>query len=124
MMLFDIRHGGHDVAYSKDFRLKVLAVIDRGETEASVAKRFDISQRTVGRFKARRRRTGDVQADKTGPQGPVKLTPADDQTLCEQVQRKPGITAAELQPLLTVDVAISTICRRLIKLGLSLKKSR
>jgi transposase len=112
------------VAYSKDFRLKVLAAIDRGETEASVARRFDISQRTVGRFKALRRRTGDVCPDKTGPQGPVKLTPADDRTMHEQVQRKPGITAAELQPLLTVDVAISTICRRLIKLGLSLKKSR
>ena len=112
------------MAYSMDFRLKVLAAIDRGETEAAVAKRFDISQRTVGRFKARRRRTGDVQADKTGPRGPVKLTPADDRTLREQVQRKPGITACELQPLLTVDVVISTICRRLIKLGLSLKKSR
>ena len=108
------------MAYSKDFRLKVLAVVDRGESEASVAERFEIGERTVRRFKQRRRLTGD----KTGPQGPMKLTPADDAVLREQVRCKPGITAKELVPMLSVEVAISTVCRRLIRLGLSLKKSR
>jgi len=32
----------YGMAYSKDFRLKVLAAVDRGESEAAVAKRFDI----------------------------------------------------------------------------------
>lgn len=112
------------MAYSKDFRLKMLAAVDRGESEASVAERFDIGERTVRRFKQRRRLTGDVAANKTGPHGPTKLTPADDERMLEQVRRKPGITAKELQPMLAVKVSISTVCRRLIKLGLSLKKSR
>jgi transposase len=112
------------MAYSKDLRLKVLAFVDRGESEAKVARRFDIGERTVRRFKQRRRLTGDVAADKTGPQGPIKLTPADDAVLREQVRRKPGITARELLAMLSVEVAISTVCRRLIRLGLSLKKSR
>lgn len=112
------------MAYSKDFRLKVLAAVDRGESEASVARRFEIGARTVRRLKQRRRLTGGVAARKTGPRGPMKLTPADDQVLRQQVQRKPGITAGELRPMLSVTVSISTICRRLIGLGLSLKKSR
>ena len=37
---------------------------------------------------------------------------------------KPGITAKELMPQLSVVVVESTVCRRLKKLGLSLKKSR
>jgi len=112
------------MAYSNDFRLKVLKAVDGGESEAAVARRFDIGVRTVRRLKQRRRLTGDVSADKTGPKGPTRLTPGDDALLIEQVRLKPGITAKELQPMLDTAVTISTICRRLITLGLSLKKSR
>lgn len=112
------------MAYSKDFRLKVLAALDRGESQASVARRFDIGLRTVRRVKQRRDRTGDVAAYKTGPTEPHKLTPEDDTLLREQVRRKPGITAKELAAMLENKVVISTVCRRLIALGLSLKKSR
>ena len=111
------------MAYSNAFRLKVLAFVDRGESEASVAQRFDIGVRTVRRFKQRRRLTGDVVPDKTGPKGPTKLTPEDDKRMLEQVRRKPGITAKEIQPMLSVEVSISAVCRRLVKLGLSLKKN-
>lgn len=73
------------MAYSEDFRWKVLSFIDRGESEAVVARRFDIGVRTVRRFKLQRRLTGHVAAQKTGPKQPVKLTPADDQLMREQV---------------------------------------
>ena len=112
------------MAYSNDLRHKVLAAVDRGQSRASVARRFDISSRTVRRFIQRREATGDVTSDKTGPKGPIKLTPEDDALLIDQVRLKPGITARELRPMLDADVTISTICRRLIALGWSLKKSR
>jgi len=111
------------MAYSNDFRLKVLAAVDRGESQAAVAARFDIGERTVRRYVKRRQHTGEVSASKTGPKEPIKLTPADDAMMREQVRLKPGITAKELLPMLSVEVAISTVCRRLIKLGLLLKKS-
>jgi len=111
------------MAYSKDLRLKVLAAIDRGQSQAAVARAFGISTKSIYRYLKRRRESGGVDADKTGPRGPTKLTPADDQMMLHQVRLKPGITATELMPLLSVDVALSTICRRLQKLGLSLKKS-
>ena len=110
------------MACPQDSRRKVLLVVDRGESETSVARCFDIGVRTVGRLKQRRRLTGDVAAGKTGPKGPTKLTPGDDALMRVQVRRKPGITAKELQLMLGVDLAISTACRRLITLGLSLKK--
>ena len=35
------------MAYSMDLRLKVLEALDRGESQASVARRFDLGLRTV-----------------------------------------------------------------------------
>lgn len=111
------------MAYSMDLRLKVLAALDRGESQASVAQRFELGLRTVKRFKARRD-AGRVEADKTGPKLPIKLTPEDDQRMRDAIARRPGITLRELQAVVGVPVAESTICRRLKKLGLTLKKSR
>ncbi len=111
------------MAYSNDFRLKVLAAVDRGEGQAAVSRRFDIGERTVRRFKQRRDQTGDVSASKTGPRKPMMLTPQDDAMMREQVRLRPGVTAKELAAMLGDKVVISTVCRRLIALGLSLKKS-
>jgi len=54
------------MAYSKDFRLKVLAFVDHGDSQAAVARGFEIGERTARSFKQSRRLTGDVTADKTG----------------------------------------------------------
>jgi len=109
------------MAYSMGLRLKVLAAVDRGESQASVARRFDLGERTVRRFKQRRDHN-QLEPYKTGPKSPTKLTPADDQLMREQIAANPGITALQLQPMLSVHVAECTICRRLKKLGLTLKK--
>jgi transposase len=118
------RQGGLPMAYSNDYRLKVLAAVDRGESQASVARRYEIGERTVRRYLERRAETGDVSAYKTGPKEPVKLTPADDALMREQVRLRPGVTAKELVAMLDGKVVISTVCRRLIALDLPLKKSR
>ena len=44
--------------------------------------------------------------------------------LREQVVADPGVTLWQLQRKLSVEVAESTVCRALQRLGLSLKKSR
>jgi transposase len=111
------------MAYSMDLRLKVLAALDEGASQASVARRFDVGLRTVKRFKARRD-AGRIEAEKTGPKSPIKLTPEDDQLMREMIAKRPGITANQLRVMLSVQVAECTVCRRLKKLGLTLKKSR
>lgn len=110
------------MAHSLDLRLRILAAVDRGQSKASVARRFEVGERTVRRYVERRSRTGGVKADKTGPKEPMKLTPADDALLREQVALKPGVTAEELASQLGNKVVISTVCRRLVKLGLRFKK--
>ena len=112
------------MSYSKDFRLKVLAAVDRGESQAAAARRFNIGERTVRRYVDRLARTGDVGASKTGPKEPIKLTPEDDALMRERVRVEPGVTGRALSQMLGGKVVISTVCRRLIALGLSLKKSR
>ena len=109
--------------YSMDLRKKVVAAVGRGETDVSVATRFEVSVKTIGRW-LDRQSAGRLAADRCGPKGPVKLTAADDQTLRDALRDQPGLTLRELCLLMSVPVAQSTICRRLQKLQLVLKKSR
>jgi transposase len=121
--LFRIEHGGFSMrAYSLDFRCKVVAAVDRGQSISHVARRFAISAKTVGRW-LRRRDAGRLAADRSGPKGPVKLGAADDAVLRSALKTQPGLTLRQLRPMLSVPVVESTICRRLRKLGLSFKKS-
>ena len=108
------------MAYSMDLRLKVLAALDRGASQASVARRFDLGLRTAKRFKARRD-AGRVEPDKTGPKLPKKITPDDDRLMRHMIAKRSGITANELRAMLSVEVAECTVCRRLKKLSLTLK---
>lgn len=111
------------MVHSLQLRKKVLSALDCGESAASIARRLEIGERTVYRLQQRRREGRPIEPDRCGPRRPTKLTVEDDAVLREQVRRRPGITARELIPMLGVEVAISTVCRRLNRLGLTLKKS-
>lgn len=109
--------------YGLDFRRKVVAALARGESVASVARRFEIDPKTVRSY--RRRAAEDRLApDPGGPRGFVKLTDADLQTLRDSLATEPGLTLLQLRARLSVRVSESTVCRALQKLGISFKKSR
>lgn len=111
------------MAYSMDLRKKVVAAVERGESLASVARRFEVSSKTVQRWRGRQAK-GKLAPDRTGPQQGIKLTPADDQVLKDSLARRPGISLNELSELLGHKVVLSTVSRRLAKLNITLKKSR
>jgi len=111
------------MAYGMDLRRRVVAAVNAGASMNSVAERFMVTQPTVSDW-CKRDREGRLEPDKPGPTGPRALTEADDAVMCEQVAARPGITAKQLMPLLSVPVVESTVCRRLKALGLRLKKSR
>jgi transposase len=106
-----------------DLRQRVVAALERGDPIAVVAGRFSIS-RTAARDWRTRASERRLAPGKPGPTGPRVLTEADDALMRQQVAARPGITAKELMPLLSVEVVESTVCRRLRKLGLRLKKGR
>lgn len=55
--------------YSKDLRLKVLAVVDRGIPRKEVARVFGVSEPTIRRYLRLRQETGEVQPTDTGTPG-------------------------------------------------------
>ena len=111
------------MGYSMDLRERGVAAVNAGETIAAVARRLSVSRPTVRDWRDRAGRD-ELAAGKPGPKGPMKLTASDDRLMREQIAKRPGITAKELMAMLSVSVVESTVCRRLKRLGLSLKKSR
>lgn len=111
------------MTYSMDLRERVVEAVEAGEKIGTVARRFSVAWHTVKDW-LNRARHGQLEPEKPGPKGPIKLTEPDDEVMQQQVKANPGITAIELIPLLSVEVEECTVCRRLKKLGLSLKRSR
>jgi transposase len=111
------------MAYSMDLRRRAVDALKRGESAAAVARRLEVSAKSVLRWR-RRDASGRLPRERTGPKRPIKLTEADDRLMIAEVTRRPGVTANELRPLLSVDVAECTVCRRLKKLGLRVKKRK
>jgi transposase len=111
------------MTYSMDLRKRVVTALNHGETVATVARRYEVARSTAGDWH-QRAGAGQLEPEKPGPTCPRKLTPADDQILRDQVAARPGITAKELMRLISNKVVESTVDRRLIALGLRLKKSR
>jgi transposase len=81
-------------AYSKDFRLKTLAAIDRGMPRKEVADLFGVSLSTIKRWLKRRRLTGDLNIHKI-PGRPSVKGKALRQWLPEQLKSNPDLTLRE-----------------------------
>jgi transposase len=111
------------MTYSMDLRKRVVVALNRGESVAAAARKFEVARSTAGDWH-KRAVAGQLEPDRPGPTCPRKLTPADDRILREHVAARPGITAKELMRLIGGKVVESTVDRRLIALGLRLKKSR
>lgn len=109
--------------YGLDLRKKIVSALGRGETVASVARRFEVDPKTVRSYR-RRAAEQRLAPDRSGPKRPTKLTDADLRMLEQEVAAEPGVTLRELQGKLSVKVAESTVHRALWRLGLSFKKSR
>lgn len=107
-----------------EMRRRMLAAVGRGEPIASVARRFEVSERGLHKLIKRVRERGTLEPAKPGPKGPTKLTPADDAKMLEMIEQDPGVTLNAIRARLSVEVAESTVCRRLKRLGITLKKSR
>lgn len=110
------------MAYSVDFRLKVLEAVDRGTPIAQVARQFGISPITVNNFKRYRAERGTLQPRKSGSSRHRKLTPQDLEAIRRMIEQDAGITVNEMRQHLSVEVAESTVWRAIRKMGYSLKK--
>ncbi len=104
-------------------RKKMLAAVGRGESVASVARRFEITERGLHQLIQRCRERGTIEPLKFGPKGSTKLTAKDAAKMLALIKADPGVTLKQIASHLSVEVVESTVHRSLKRLGVSLKKS-
>lgn len=113
-------------AYSKEFRAKVLAARDAGESTHEVAVRFGVSKAWVRRIVQQRRETGQVAPKTTRERTPTWRAWAD--WLLVKLKDKPDSYLHELQTALQEErgtqVCLQTISEACRALGYSRKKRR
>ena len=85
-------------------RRKMLAAIDRGESVASVARRFEVIPQGLHQLRRTVEERGTIEPGKTRPKRHTKLTDDDLRLLRRQAEADPGITLRELQGMLSVRV--------------------
>ena len=109
-------------AYSLDLRKRVLASCDSGHGTKEVAELFGVSPSWVRRLKQRRRELGIIEPLPPRYGRPPKFTEANLRRLGKLVEQYPDATLKELRQRLDLDVTEVSICRRLNRLKLTLKK--
>ena len=114
-------------SYTLDFRQRIIDAVERSiYGKRQIAEIFGILESFIYKLLRQRRGRGDIAPLPHGGAKP-KLTEAHVQTLASLSAAHPDATLAELSELLHkkagVKVSLSTVCRGLQGLGLSLKKS-
>jgi len=111
-------------AYSQDIRDRSLSALG---SAAAVGERLSVSASYVIKARARRDRTGEMSARPQRSHTPAKLS-AHDEALRAQLRQVPDATLAEMVKwagtVLSVSVGVTTMWKRLQRLGLTAKKRR
>ena len=114
-------------SYSADLRSRVLAAVDGGMPAKAVAERFRVSVSYLYKALGRRAATGETEARPQRSQQTLKLAAHHDAIKAEVAQR-PDVTLNELRAWLLarhgVTASLGLMHRTLLRLGLTLKKSR
>jgi transposase len=115
-------------AYSIDLRERVVASVENGECNIpAAARRYKVSEPTIERWVARKRRTGNV-APLPHAGGPSRKLASAAGVIRATVKAQPDATLQELCELVEKETRIksdpSMMCRELARLKLPRKKSR
>lgn len=111
-------------AYPQKIRDLVLGAYEHGLPTAAIARKFEVSRSYARRVKHRLAASDSREAVEQKHGFDPKLGDADRQELAELVARTPDATLSELKGRLSTPVSVSTIYRTLIRMKLTLKKSR
>ncbi len=113
-------------AYSTDLRERIVQAAPGGQPATAVARRFRVGVATVRRYLRQQRTIGSLAPKRPG--GPtLRLGPADQLALREQVQATPDATLAEhcatWEAATGVRLSTATMSRTLARLNQPRKKS-
>ena len=114
-------------AYSEDLRIRIVHCVASGQDVIEVARRFEVSVRTVERYLKQQREQGYLAPKKHPGRQPL-LSEAQAQALRENLQAEPGMTLAErcewLHEHEGVKLSVPTMYRWVKRLRYSRKKAR
>jgi transposase len=111
-------------AYPQKIRELVLGAYENGDETAEIAEEFKVSPSWSRRVKQRLRECGSREAIQQKHGFDPKLGEREEKELAKFLAEKPDATLEELRKQLSKPVSISTICRTLQRMKLTLKKSR
>lgn len=111
-------------AYPQKVRELVLGAYERGLSTAEIARVYEVSRSWARRVRRRLREFNVREATRQKHGSDPKLGEVEREQLAKLVEEAPDSTLAELKGRLSTPVSISTICRTLIRMRLTLKKSR
>jgi len=111
------------MAYSLDFRQKVIDACDRGMKTRPVAQLFGVSESWVRRLKQHRRERKTIEPKR--PAGGVEpMLKGEDEKIHEHFKAHPDTTIPELKDALKTEASEVTVWRAAKRLGYCFKKSR
>lgn len=114
-------------AYSEDLRLRVVAARRAGHSAQEIAKRFDLSKRSVERYCKLFETTGKLTAKRMGGYRRSRLADHGP-TLQGWVEAQNDLTLVEIQARcrrqLRVKIGLNALWHQLENLGLNYKKNR
>ena len=110
-------------AYSMDFRQSVAAARDAGMSTGEVIEVFGCCGSWTRRLMQRRRERGTLEPIRRKRVDQRKIDDAKQERLRQFIVQNPDATLAEMIEALDLDVHPGTLCRRLKKMDLPLKKS-
>jgi putative transposase len=115
------------MAYSFDLRKRIVDAVERGDqTKREIARLFGVNESFIYKLIRQKRERGDIAPLPHGGGASAKLTEADLLTLIDLVAETPDATLEELRQQMKkkvgVEVSLSTICRALQAVELTLKK--
>ena len=109
--------------YSNDLRERVISAVDHHEgTLSHIARRFQVSLKTVRRWLQRRRQTGSLDPTPHGGGRHRAVDGQDAERLKQLVRERPDATLDEMNTSLGLDCSRMAIARALVRLGISRKK--
>jgi len=114
-------------AYSEDLRIRIVHCVASGQDVIEVARRFEVSPRTVERYVKQQREQGGLAPKKHPGRQPL-LSEAQAEALRGNLQAEPGLTLAERCDWLYehegVRISVPTMYRYVKRLRYSRKKAR
>lgn len=100
--------------YSKDIKLQVVALKERGTAQKDISNQLNIDKSVVSRILSRYESRGFVDnRPKTGR--PRKTTPREDRKIVRKLKKEPLLSAKRVKNDLNLDVSTRTVQRRCVE---------